>query len=364
MIGAAQGILLAVVLFSSAGDRKIANRILAVLLLLFSFMLFFHAYSELRGEMLEKTGHEYFIQAIFSLFAPLIFGYVRALTQSSFVLHWKETFHLFPFCIIVIFSSAFTLFPVILSWAQRLNLLLPFLLMIQMTVYLSLSLRLLQEHKRYIETNFSVKEKINLRWLYFLLIGQIIIWPVAFLTEILGGDSRQWDLVWLLIAVFIYAMGYFGLRQPVIFSGRYAELVESGSLIRKKYEKSVLSSEEAEQISQRLQDLMAAKKLYLNGDLSLPDLAQKLVVSTHHLSQILNEKMGKSFFEYINGLRVEEAKRLLKEEKMNHLSIAGIAQEAGFNSLSAFNIIFKRYTGHTPSFYRKLPVDKPDKSRS
>jgi YesN/AraC family two-component response regulator len=151
-------------------------------------------------------------------------------------------------------------------------------------------------------------------------------------------------------------MGYFGLRQPAIFTGRFTESPVSTPDIKKKYEKSTLSTEDSERISSRLNEMMSKEKLYLSSELSLPDLAQKLAVSTHHLSQMLNERIGKNFFEYINWLRVEEAKKLLKDENLNHLSIAGIAQEAGFYSLSAFNTIFKKSTGYTPSSYRKLPI--------
>jgi len=228
--------------------------------------------------------------------------------------------------------------------------------MIQMIIYLYFSLRLLQLHHWKIKDSFSALEKINLHWLYFLIGGQLVIWPFAFITEISGGDSRQWDWVWLLIAIFIYAMGYFGLRQPAIFSSRFTELPGIIPETKKKYEKSTLSTEDSEKISSLLNEIMIKEKLYLSSDLSLPDLAQKLAVSTHHLSQILNERIGKNFFEYINGLRVEEAKKLLKDANSDYLSIAGIAQEAGFNSLSAFNTIFKKSTGSTPSSYRKLPV--------
>jgi AraC-like DNA-binding protein len=356
MIGTAQGLLLSLVLFTSTAGNKTANRILAVLISSFSFMLFFHAYNELLGIHADKTTHEHFGQAVFSIFAPLLYYYVQALTRSGFILRRRDSLHLLPCCTIILLAILQSFIPEELSWDRQFNMLMPWLLMMQMFIYLYLSLRLLHTHQQKIKATFSALEKINLRWLYFLISGQLVIWPVAFLTEILGGDSRQWDLVWLLIAIFIYAMGYFGLRQPAIFSGRFTELPGIIPETKKKYEKSTLSAEDSERISRRLNEIMSKEKLYLNSELCLPDLAQKLAVSTHHLSQILNERIGKNFFEYINGLRVEEAKKLLKDENLDYLSIAGIAQEAGFNSLSAFNIIFKKSTGSTPSAYRKLSV--------
>jgi AraC-like DNA-binding protein len=356
MIGAAQGLLLSVVLVTSTTGNKTANRILSILLSPFSFMLFFHASSELQGIPADKAAHEHIGQAIFALFAPLLFFYVQALTRPDFSMRRRDALHLLPCCLLLLLTILQLVTADADSWDRYFNGIIPWLLMVQTVIYLYLSLRLLQAHQQKIKDRFSALEKINLRWLYFLLSGQMVIWPVAFLTEILGGDSRQWDWVWLLIAGFIYTMGYLGLRQPVIFSGRSAELLPKNILAKKKYEKSVLSAEDAERISRRLQDVMGGEKPYLDCTLSLPDLAQKLSVSTHHLSQILNERIGRNFFEYINGLRVEEAKQMLKDKKMDHLSIAGIAQEAGFNSLSAFNTIFKMHTGSTPSSYRKLPA--------
>ena len=153
-----------------------------------------------------------------------------------------------------------------------------------------------------------------------------------------------------MVSMLMYAMGYFGLRQPEIFTGNYSEVnVEPA---KKKYEKSSLSEEDSLELGQRLNEMMRSEKLYMKSNLSLPDLAKHLGVSTHHVSQVINGRGGTTFYEYVNSRRVEEAKRLLKDPAMDHLSIAGIGFEAGFNSLSAFNAVFKKYAGEAPSAYR------------
>jgi AraC-like DNA-binding protein len=85
-------------------------------------------------------------------------------------------------------------------------------------------------------------------------------------------------------------------------------------------------------------------------------------VSTHHLSQIINERLNKNFFEFINHFRVKEAKRLLKDPGSQHLTLAAIGFEAGFNSVSSFNSIFKKATSFTPSQYRLSDSPAPDNS--
>ena len=98
---------------------------------------------------------------------------------------------------------------------------------------------------------------------------------------------------------------------------------------------------------------MQEEKLYLKEDFSLPSLAKKLGVSPHHLSQILNESLGQSFFDYAAQWRIVEAKKLLVSSESQHIKIEEIAEMVGYNSKSAFNTAFKKIVGQTPSQYRK-----------
>ncbi|MEL6256529.1 MAG: helix-turn-helix domain-containing protein [Bacteroidota bacterium] len=86
-------------------------------------------------------------------------------------------------------------------------------------------------------------------------------------------------------------------------------------------------------------------------------------LSNGYLSQIINQKEGKNFFDFINGYRVEEVKRNLADPNFDHFSILGIGLEAGFKSKSTFNAVFKKMTGHTPTAYKKLLTAKENKSK-
>ncbi len=120
-----------------------------------------------------------------------------------------------------------------------------------------------------------------------------------------------------------------------------------------KYKSSTLDPEKAEEYLKKLFYLLEVEKVYRDENISLHLLSEKLSISIHHLSQIINEKMNKNFIGLINGYRVEEAKKRLLEPPPPHLSILGIAFEVGFNSKAAFNRAFKKFTGLTPSEYRK-----------
>lgn len=118
-----------------------------------------------------------------------------------------------------------------------------------------------------------------------------------------------------------------------------------------KYKSSSLSSSQKETILSRLAQVMEIEKPFLNPAFSLPDLADKLKISVHQLSQTINEGLNKNFFELAAEYRVNEAKRLLKDQP--HIKIEEIAEQVGYHSKSSFNTVFKKVTGMTPSEFRQ-----------
>ncbi len=118
-----------------------------------------------------------------------------------------------------------------------------------------------------------------------------------------------------------------------------------------KYQRSALRDDSAEYYLDKLTRLMAADRCYLQGDLSLNSLAERLRMSPHHLSQLLNEKLHKSFYDYVNEQRVAYAKDRLVSEPLR--PITEIAFESGYNSRNSFYNSFKRYTGMMPAEYRR-----------
>ncbi|MCT4646177.1 MAG: helix-turn-helix domain-containing protein, partial [Carboxylicivirga sp.] len=113
-----------------------------------------------------------------------------------------------------------------------------------------------------------------------------------------------------------------------------------------------ISSEDQELID-RLNLCMAEKNLYRDYKLGLNDLAEELQINPNQLSALLNEQIGKSFYDYINEFRIEEVKKRLVDTAYQNQTILSIAWDCGFNSKSAFNRIFKTLTGLTPSAYQK-----------
>jgi ligand-binding sensor domain-containing protein/AraC-like DNA-binding protein len=103
----------------------------------------------------------------------------------------------------------------------------------------------------------------------------------------------------------------------------------------------------------KLTHLMEEEKVYREEKLTLISLAEKLSMRRHQLSLILNDHLKSNFNDYINSYRIEEAKRILESPEAENKTNDVIAIEVGFNSTTSFYQVFKKYTGMTPTRYKK-----------
>ena len=122
---------------------------------------------------------------------------------------------------------------------------------------------------------------------------------------------------------------------------------------KKKYSKSGLTSEAADELHRNLTALMEREKLFKESELTLANLAERLNTIPNYLSQIINEREGKNFFDFINTLRIEEFKKAVTDPANQKFSFLGLAFDCGFNSKSSFNKYFKKITGLSPTEYLK-----------
>lgn len=349
-IGAAQGIVLAVVLYTLGRGHRTANRILASILLLFSINMILHALSHWQY-LVDIPHHSSIIALLFLPFGPLIYFYARALTstRNRFSIDKAALLHFLPFGIGTILFIPFYLESLQSGKPPFIEPVISGFVIIHVLIYIFFLIKRLREHSRTIKTSFSSLEQINLKWLRSLVTAVVIFWLAVLFLEGYAAKFEPWNFIWVLVSIFIYSIGYRGMRQPEIFSG--ATFIEE--LPKKKYEKSTLTPEKAEDSLHRLQQMMTIQKPFLEGNLTLSGLAKKLSVTPHELSQIINEQLNQNFFEFVNRYRVEEAQKLMADPGNRNLKIAAIGFSVGFNSTSAFNAAFKKHTGLTPSQSRE-----------
>jgi len=172
-----------------------------------------------------------------------------------------------------------------------------------------------------------------------MMLATVAVFVVKFFNIDDTGDH--------VFAAFISLMVYMISIRVISHSGffRQTALVEP-----QKYKTSSVTVDVQKDLLTKLDAVMTGKKPYLQSGFSLPDLAQQLNTTVHALSQVINDGLGKSFFEMVATYRIEEAKRLLKEHP--NIKVEEIAEQVGYNSKSSFNTAFKKIAGKTPSEYR------------
>lgn len=385
LLGAAQGTFLAFALFTSKSGPRRANVYLGAYTLLFSVALFDYFLDEI-GVTQRYIQLTTLLWPKEFLYGVLIYFYTRELIHpAEHVLIGKQWLHFLPALIhlvvtwpLLLFDPAFQVLVLTQAASENLGARIwgvvlgdiEFVLSaLHIATYIVLTLVLLFHHRNKIKNHFSYTDKICLDWLRNLLIGTLAIyisWLLSVAVEAFNVNS-SWVSNWLGLSmvILIYAMGYMGLRQPKVFSDRSEGFVEcleeqvsidvpQAEIDSGKYRNSALSEDLGEVLMNDLLSRMDDEKLYLQSQLSLPQLADTLGLSVNYVSQIINQHHGENFFDFVNGFRVEEACRLFKDN--TDRPILDVALMSGFNSKSAFYTAFKKKKGMTPGQYKKTQL--------
>jgi AraC-like DNA-binding protein len=180
----------------------------------------------------------------------------------------------------------------------------------------------------------------------------LVMWLFWLLGLALQAEWAAWlDLI--AVPLGLYVLAFAGLRQPVVFMEAAPPTPDpSPDPPAPRYARSGLDSARVAGLRARLDELMQTEKPWLENDLTLSQLATRLGESSHHVSQVLNEAVGRTFFDYVNSRRVAEVQRCLADPAYASQTLLEVALAAGFNSKAAFNTAFRKHTGLTPSQFR------------
>ena len=224
------------------------------------------------------------------------------------------------------------------------------LTMIQLLLYYTLSIIIIVNSFRIENVPINARRYKNLSWLRNFIVALFCLFLVFIIVTLaFGGDAGDY-IISSFAALIIYGTSINVIRSSGFFTEHLGSTFDSS----KKYARSSLSEEDKAEILKRLMDSMENEKYYKSNLVSQSQISKKLLIPVHHISQVINEKLNQSFFEFIATYRVREAEKLLLDPDMSHLTVEEIAEEAGYISKSAFNKTFKRITGKTPSEYRTL----------
>jgi AraC-like DNA-binding protein len=313
---------------------------------------------------------------------PLLYFYVRAFTGKPIAPRWGWS-HFVPAAVMLAFAWPYfalsreakqLLIQQLRSLPPRWNLSAA-LVAIQLLGYLVACHRYLSRLSERLQDVSSNLDRTSFLWLRRLIVLVIAVY-LTWVPNVAMGHYWFMMIHSIAIPLAIYLMAAAALRTPDVFASarpRSATLsMEEGQAVvpkapdsdprlspleeeeagEGKYQKSRLPENLLSRYEARLRERMEVQRFFLDQELSLASLARQLGISAHHLSQVLNDRIGIRFSEYVNSLRVEEAKRLLADPAFSQLSVFELALRAGFSSKTTFNTTFKRFTGFTPNGWR------------
>jgi AraC-like DNA-binding protein len=363
IVSISQLLLISVFLFTHKKGKKISNSLLGAfffsisLNLIDTFLQFNHYYKSV--PFLAFWG-----SCLPLLFGPFLYYYVQSLVYKDFVFSWKRWKHLLPFAIFFIFTEATYLSspasfqhallnnlqlrrgPEYLPWTAS-------LIFLHFLLYAVASLRLIRKYRTEANQKFSDPFDNNRASISSAIICFMVLMTLAavnqltLLTSFSGYFYAIFSVLLLLVFLFISEILLKTMRRPELFS-----IVDE---IPQGHQSSTLGLDDGEKkrLLVMLKEHMARSKPYLEPQLTLEQLATQLSIRPKILSYIINNALQQNFFDFVNRYRIEEARQLLTDNPDKKLTVLEVLYKVGFNSKSSFNTLFKKYTGLTPSEFKK-----------
>lgn len=208
-------------------------------------------------------------------------------------------------------------------------------------IYLTASLYIYRKHSVKIKEVFSFEKGISFNWISTFIAGYLFFIGCFFL---LNPKSSPYVVYLPLILIITYLVSQRNEQLNTTLLNNEPEI---------KMTNESLDSNKRMLLKNKISDFMNHEKPYLKSDLTIFELAKMLETNSSYLSTVINNDFNKSFVSFINSYRITESKKLLVDSNYSDLTIEAISEEVGFNSKSAFNRAFKKYTDITPSEYKK-----------
>ncbi|RBP48584.1 helix-turn-helix domain-containing protein [Arenicella xantha] len=356
VIGGLQGGLLCVLLLT---DKRVnqAGKILGTLCLLLA-IAFSTPYLINEDGLTALSwlgGLVFFLPASYGALSYL---YCRS-SVSNKALSWSDSVHFIPLLACYLLSadklfsgSSMLAFISTTSWKLSIS---EYIIFTQAIFYTVLTLFMIGRYRLQARETLANFNPAIFRWLWWLMGFNLAIWILKAIASFTNSNATFFVLSDLLIVLLIYLIAFAQWRNPTLFT--VEQLPESSSPATNQSAPTASDNNGALDPATRatlfgsVKLQVEEKRLYRENNLTLPKLADATGLSVHHLSEVLNQHEGKSFYQFINSYRIAEVCERLKANDQQ--KILDIALQAGFASKGTFNPIFKQFIGSTPTQYRK-----------
>ncbi len=273
------------------------------------------------------------------LIGPFLYLHIKAAIKSDSVRGWTWLIHIIPVIIfMIIISIVYPYREYSELWRRLPPRPLGIILLLQWTIYVIAAI--FQARDSFKKIFFKTKNITTQDfWIINIVIGGFLIWlaynTTMYTSYIVGALSFSF--------IFYITLSIWFLKRRKSTLSFLAPQV--------KYANKKIDALKVKTIADTLKSLFEEKQIHLNKNLKLSDVAKELQISSHSLSQYLNENVGMSFSNYINVYRIAIAEQVLQSNTIHTLEAIG--NQCGFTSNSTFYAAFKKQKSTTPAQYKK-----------
>ncbi|MEM9525541.1 MAG: helix-turn-helix transcriptional regulator [Bacteroidota bacterium] len=360
-------VLLAVFAFVVPTNNKTGNRLIAAYLLILAITIsvfFYHPYYS-PPLVIEKLRDDI---NLFS--APLFYLFVLSVLYRDFKLQWKHLWHIGPFVLnFLLFVPRFYAVPELqrkeyfydyfAHWEPHAS---SVIALTQALFYLAITFVVLVRYRKVLHENYADASAVHHRWLWQTNILLSVLFAFSLFKSVFKRLTDNYELViWVRIGMVSLLLAFLSwlllkiLLHPTLFRGvdsRLLPLSNPPNLGATAGADQLVKTNEDQQIEQ-LRNFMSERQPFLNPTLTVKELADQLGWPDRELSVLINQKLDRHFFDFVNDYRIDHARQLLKDKDNEKMTVLEILYAVGFNSKSSFNVAFKNRTGMTPTEYRK-----------
>ncbi|WP_163321985.1 helix-turn-helix domain-containing protein [Draconibacterium mangrovi] len=306
------------------------------------------------------------------LIIPSLYLFVKSSVYSDFRLRYSSLLHAGPMIIFNLLLIPVYYKPLIdnpeQNWVDLVSTayfvkLIYISIHTQIFVYYIFIFRMLLKYRNILLENYASPKLDNYKWLFQFI-------SILFFAELIAtvkniyrfGDNEFLYSVFvvivnILVVIIIFWLVIKALKKPELFIGVNANTIPVNQMIKEIEENTDDNFDEElsgyKEIIKKLENHMKVNEPFMDSSLSVYDLAKQINVPSRDLSIAINHIVKKHFFDYVNEYRIKKAMEIFKNTNDEKLTVLEVLYEVGFNSKSSFNTAFKKFTGTTPSEFKK-----------
>jgi AraC-like DNA-binding protein len=358
-----QAFLFAIYLIFKKEGKKLSNYFIAIFIMLLAYNVLDYFADLILQPFSENLTT--FLQLLIYLAAPALYLHITTSLFSSYKITKRDLLHILPFLLL----TSIVIWLIVIEKRQgnvpeqterNVGIFFYTVLYVQTFTYLYFSYRQLKKHKSIYFENYSNSN--TKRYSYISsLIGIVAIMYFLSLVNIFtrwffhfeSFSFISYVVITAVLMLFCWLI-LIGLRSPELFINEKEAQPSVRKLVKLSESISFVNSEsELEDEIKRVNKFMKEEEPFLDASLTLHTLANETGIPARELSILINHHLNKHFFDFVNEFRIEKAMELLTSPDRRGYTVLEILYEVGFNSKSSFNTAFKKYTGLTPTEYRR-----------